>query len=224
MQPYFRLFGAVHWMILAAIPAAAAGLAWATRRNPKPVRIGMGVFLLINELIWYGYRLRVEGWRFPEGMPLQLCDLALWMTIAAALSGRVWALELAYYAGIGGSSQAVLTPDLWEPFPSYPTVYFFLAHGGLIAIVLALIWGRIARPRPSSGWRAFAVVNVFAAAVGLFNFAFKTNYMYLCRKPPGASLLDAFGPWPWYIAVGESFALGLFLLLGLPFRRSKGKS
>jgi hypothetical integral membrane protein (TIGR02206 family) len=220
MKPYFVLFGATHWAILAAIPASAAIFAWAARARPLPVRLGLGAFLLLNELVWYGYRLRVEGCRFPEGLPLQLCDLAVWMTIVAALSGRVWALEIAYYAGIGGSSQAVLTPDLWEPFPSYPTVYFFLAHGGLIAIVLALVWGRIARPRPGSPWRAFAVVNLFAVAVGLFNLAFKTNYMYLCRKPPSASLLDALGPWPWYIVAGEVFALGLFLLLGLPFRRA----
>ncbi len=221
MKPYLVLFGAAHWAIIAAIPLSAAVFAWAARVQPRPVRLGLGAFLLINELVWYGYRLRVEGWRFPEGLPLQLCDLALWMTIAAALSGRVWALEVAYYAGIGGSSQAVLTPDLWEPFPSYPTVYFFLAHGGLIATVLALIWGRIARPRPGSAWRAFGIVNLFAAAVGLFNLAFKTNYMYLCRKPANASLLDALGPWPWYILAGEMFALGLFWLLGLPFRRSK---
>jgi hypothetical integral membrane protein (TIGR02206 family) len=221
MKPYFVLFGATHWAIITAIPASAALLAWAARSRPKAVRLGLGVLLLVNELTWYGYRLRVEGFRFPEGLPLELCDLAMWMTIVAALTGRVWALELAYYAGVGGSSQAVLTPDLWEPFPSYPTVYFFLAHGGVIATVLALIWGRVARPRPGSAWRVFGVLNGFAAAVGLFNLVFKTNYMYLCQKPASASLLDAFGPWPWYIAAGEAFALGVFLLLGLPFRRPK---
>lgn len=224
MKPYLELFGATHLAILIAIPLAGAALGRAARRHPRAVSTGAGAFLLLNELTWYVYRLRVEGWRFPEGMPLELCDLALWMTVAAALSGKVWALEVAYYAALGGGSQAVLTPDLWEPFPSYPTVYFFFAHGGMISVVLALIWGRVARPRPGSEWRALAVVNLFAAGVGAFNQVFRTNYMYLCRKPANPSLLDAMGPWPWYILAGEAVALGLFVLLGLPFRRRAGSS
>jgi hypothetical integral membrane protein (TIGR02206 family) len=224
MDSDFELFGPAHLLILGSIPLLASLLAFWSRRSREPARwipLSLGLFLLVNELIWYGYKLRYEGIRFPEGLPLQLCDLALWLTVFAALSLKPWAFEVAYFAGLGGSSMAVLTPDLWAPLLSYPSVYFFLAHGGVIVTILFLVWGRITTLRRGCLWRVFGILNLFAAAVGVFNVFFHTNYMYLCRKPAGASLLDYFGPWPLYIVVGEIVALGVFLLLYLPFRSAR---
>lgn len=221
METGFHLFGPAHLLILAAIPASAAALSFTVRRRPAcayRVRLSLGGFLAINELIWYGYKLRYEGWRFPEGLPLQLCDLALWLTVAAALTVKPWAFEFAYFAGLGGSTMALLTPDLWAPFPSYPTVYFFLAHGFVVVTLLTLVWGHLARLRPGCVKRAFLILNGFTVLVGIFDVLFKTNYMYLCRKPGSSSLLDYFGPWPIYIITGEIFAFGVFWLLWLPFR------
>lgn len=223
MDPYLRLFGPVHLSILAAVPALGAALAWRVRRRPaeaRPLRLAFGTALIINELIWYGFRLYHEGFRFPEALPLQLCDLSLWLSAATALTLSQWAGELAYYWGLAGSTMALLTPDLWEAFPSYPTVYFFLAHGGLVALMLFLIWGRLLRPRPGSFWRAFFVLNVYAAAIGIFNLVFHTNYLYLCEKPASASLLDLFGDWPWYLLPAEAAGLAIFALLAWPFRHA----
>jgi len=224
MDPYMRLFGPVHLAILAAIPALGAALAWLARRSPstaRPARLSFATALVANELAWYGYRLYHEGFRFPEALPLQLCDLTLWLAIAAAFTLRPWTFDLAYHWALGGTTMALLTPDLWEAFPSYPTVYFFLAHGGVVALVLFLVWGRVTRPRPGSFWRAFFVLNIYASAIGAFNLMFHTNYLYLCEKPESASLLTWFGPWPWYILPAEVVGLALFALLGLPFRRRR---
>jgi len=216
----FDLFGPVHLVIIALIPSAAAGLAWCARRSLLSgnwIRLAMGAGVAANELIWYVYRYSHEGLRFPEGLPLQLCDFTLWLTVTAALTRKLWCFEVAYFTGIGGASMAVLTPDLWEPFPSYPTVYFFLAHGGVIATLLYLVWAKILRPQPGGIWRALAISNAFAAVIGIFNAIFGTNYLYLCRKPASASLLDYLGPWPVYILAGEAVALLVFFLLALPF-------
>jgi hypothetical integral membrane protein (TIGR02206 family) len=220
----FVLFGAAHLAILSSVPVVAALLGWWGRRHARTVRFAAGAFLIVNELIWQVFKYHRYHIPFPEGLPLQLCDLALWMTIAACFARKPWIFEVAYYTGLGGSAQAVLTPDLWEPFPSYPTIYFFLAHAGLMIVILALIWSGQARPRPRSLWWGLGAANAWGLAVGLFNAIFGTNYMYLCRKPAGASLLDWFGPWPWYLAAGELMALAVFTLLWLPFRRAKARN
>jgi hypothetical integral membrane protein (TIGR02206 family) len=214
MRSGFHLFGPAHLLILAAVLVTAAVLARLPR--PNAVRRALAVFLIVNEALWWVYRLHTEGVRFPEGLPLQLCDLGLWLTAIAALTRRAGLFDLAYYAGIGGSGMALLTPDLWAPLASYPTIYFFVAHGGVVATVLMLVWSGLMRPRRGSLRRAFAILNLYAAAVGTFDAFFHTNYMYLCRKPANASLLDYFGPWPLYLAGAEIVALGVFWLLWLP--------
>jgi hypothetical integral membrane protein (TIGR02206 family) len=221
----FVLFGPAHLVILAAIPAVAAVLSRAGRRSVVwlgRIRWSLGLLLLVNELVWYAYKLRREGVRFPEGLPLQLCDLALWMTVVALLTLKPWSRELAYFAGLGGGGMAVLTPDLWAPSWSYPTGYFFLAHGGVIASVLFLAWSGLLELRPGCLWRVFGLLNLYMAAVGGFNAVFGTNYMYLCRKPTAPSLLDYMGPWPVYLAAGECLALAVFALLWLPLRSAAG--
>ena len=119
---------------------------------------------------------------------------------------------------------ALLTPNLLEPFPSFLTVQFFVGHGLDVTATLYLVWSRQARPRPGSAGRAMLALNVYAAIAGTFDWIFKTNYMYLRAKPQNASLLDFLGPWPWYIVASEGVALGLFLLLYLPFRQSALKA
>ncbi|MFN7919449.1 MAG: TIGR02206 family membrane protein [Bryobacteraceae bacterium] len=211
------LFSPPHLAILAATGVAMAAAIIAARRHPA-VRIALGLALAANEIVWYCFRYSTEGNRFPEGLPLQLCDVTLWTTVIASLTLRQWAVEFSYFAGLAGAGMAILTPDLWTPWPSYPAIYYFLAHGLIIVSMVTLLGAGMARPRPGCLRRAFLVTNAYALAVGVFNWALGTNYMYLCRKPASATLLDWLGPWPLYIVTGEAVAFAAFALLWLPWK------
>ena len=215
-----RLLGPLHLALLAAIAAAAVGLAVLCRGRPQaahPVRLALGWGLAGNELVWWGFRYSHEGVHLAN-LPLQLCDLAVWLSVFACLRVIPWVVEFAYFAGLAGAGMALLTPDLWSPWPTYPAIYFFLAHGGIVIAVAVLVFGRICPLRRGAVWRAYGLLLGWAAITGGFNLLAKTDYMYLCRKPASASALNILGPWPVYLFTAAAVALALFWLLYLAAR------
>jgi hypothetical integral membrane protein (TIGR02206 family) len=215
-----RLFGPLHLVLLAAIALCAMLLVWWCRKTPSSrhaVRLILGWGLVINELIWWCFRYSHEGIHL-WNLPLQLCDVTLWASALACLTTIPAIVELAYFAGLAGAGMALLTPDLWSPWPTYPAVYFFIAHGAIVVAVAVLVFGGISPLRRGAMWRAYGLLLGYAALLGILNEICGTNFMYLCRKPKNASLLDALGPWPWYLIPAAVTALALFWLLWLPAR------
>jgi hypothetical integral membrane protein (TIGR02206 family) len=221
MPANFCLLGPAHLTILGAVPLLAVALAVVQRQlqpGTKGLRIGLAVVLLLDSAVFYGYQIAHGQLTFPDHLPLELCDASLCLVILALFTLNQAVFDLAYYGALAGATMALLTPNLWEPFPSFGTVQFFVAHGLIVAGALYLAWSKLARTRPGSVGRAMLALNIFAALVGMFDFVFKTDYMYLRAKPQNASLLSFLGPWPWYILASEGVALGVFILLYLPFR------
>jgi hypothetical integral membrane protein (TIGR02206 family) len=221
------LLGITHLGLLIGIAAAAAWLSALCRsrgaRFSRPARLALGLALAANELVWWIFRYSHEGihaWN----LPLQLCDVTVWSTVCACLWPVPLVVELSYFAGLAGAGMALLTPDLWSPWPSYPAVYFFLAHGGVVIGVSLLVFGRVTLLSRRAPWRAFALLLMYAAVLGGVDALLGANYMYLCRKPKAASLLNAFGPWPVYLAGGAAAALALFWLLSIPVRAASRTS
>jgi len=223
MATNFQLFGFMHVAILGAVVLLAAVLAAVQRRfapGDKALRTGLAWVILLETIGWDAYLAMHGQLAFPGQLPVELCDVTLYLTVIALFTLNAAVFDLAYYGALAATSMALLTPNLFAPFPSLLDAQYFVAHGLPVISILYLVWSRQAQPRAGSVARAMLGVNVWAALDGALDWIFKTNYMYLRIKPVNVSLLDVMGPWPWYILTGEGVALGLFLLLYLPFRQS----
>ncbi len=151
-----------------------------------------------------------------ENLSLQLFGVTIILLLIILLNKNEKLFEVAYFWGLGGASQAILTPDIGAlGFPHFRFFQFFLSHCLIIAIVIYMTVVEGLRPRKGSLKRVFIITNLYAIFVGLINYILGTNYLFISRKPDTASLLNLFGPW--YIIGVEIIAFILFFIVYLPF-------
>ncbi len=215
MRQPFHPWTPDHLAVLALTAAAAGwlGFGWKPHASARTWARVAAALLFVNETaaLWIAWQ---QG--HPR-IPLQLCDIALFLSVWALWGAPTLVMELAYFWGLSGSLQALLTPDLHQAFPDYWWIKFFITHSG--AALAAVYLGRSGRvaPTPRSLWRVWGLTNVYAACVGIVNGIWGMNYGYLAHKPSQPSLLDQFGPWPWYLLSMEGVALLSMALCYAPF-------
>ena len=219
----FVTFGPAHLAAMALTAILAAGLpAWARRAgSPKAVRavgLAIGLILVANELAYYAYGLAtVSLLEFArEKLPLHVCDVAVYLIAWTLWKRNRRLFEVAYFWGLGGTLQAVLTPNVLEGFPSYEFFRFFINHGGIVVAVLYAALALRMRPRKGCVLRLFVITNLYMVFVAGVNLLVGSNYMFLCKPPAGQSPFF-FLPWPWYIVFIELVGVAFVVLLYLPF-------
>jgi hypothetical integral membrane protein (TIGR02206 family) len=210
-----RQFSAPHLAALAVLVIASIAAVWAARRDIAGSKTTRLLALLILAA-WAGEYVAdaINGiYTAKYTLPLQLTDVISVTAVVALWTRRQLAVELLYFWSLGGSLQAMVTPDLGESFPSVYYFTYFVYHIGAIVAALMLVFGYGIYPRPRAALKAFAITLIWAAVAGIGDAITGGNYMYLRAKPVHNSLLSVMGPWPWYILTTAVLALLILLIL-----------
>ena len=158
-----------------------------------------------------------------EELPLHLCRLiAKVLPVVIWLKNIKW-LNTLYFLIIVGTLQAVITADLQYKMPHYSYFIYWIFHVSLVWIPVYIVLRLNITPSIRDMIRAFIAGNIYLFFTLIINFLIGSNYFYTRHKPPGGSLLDLFGPWPWYILVVEAVAIVLFILAYLPFYKKENR-
>jgi hypothetical integral membrane protein (TIGR02206 family) len=219
----FRPFGFAHLVVIVLTISLPFVLGSFVRKSrwPRSERIVARLFALLLLLNYVGFEIYLaatEGLAWQKALPFQLCDWAMIAIIVALLTGRERWLEVAYFWGIGGTLQAIITPDLKYAFPDVRFLTFFIAHSGIVVAIAFMMIVKKFRPHWISIVRVFLWSELYFVLTFCVDLLTGENYGYLLHQPTAASLLDLLSHEQIvYILEMHVLALVFFVVLYLPF-------
>lgn len=228
----FQLFSSPH-LIAIAVCLVVSVLIYLYRKSlqepltDRLLRYSLAGLLLFTEVFFQLWHLYTGYWSAAYTLPLQLCSVSLLFSIGMLMTNSFRLYEITFFIGVGGAAQAMITPELFYPFPHVRFFHFFIAHAAIIWACLYMTWVKRYRPTFASIWKTMGFLNGLLVIALIVNPLSGGNYLFVSHKPNNPSLIDYLGPYPWYILSLEGVALLMFLLLYLPFvvsnrsRRSK---
>ena len=226
----FILFSPSHIMTMVVSFLLFIGIPFIIVKNREAIWInflskGLGLLLIGNEWAWLFYKFNTIGGHWAEYLPLEMCTvnayLLGWLLLRKNPSHRIF--EVVYFWGLAGTVQGIVTPRLFAGFPQFLFWEYFITHTGVVLAVIILIFRHQIPITVKSLFRAFLWLQVIAIFNLVVDFTFEVNYMFMREFPEMSSIIDFFGPWPWYIFVCELFGLfsfSFYLAFPLYFQKS----
>lgn len=151
-------------------------------------------------------------------LPFQLCDWAMVVVIVALWTHRRGWFEVAYFWGLGGTVQAILTPNLPYGFPDCRFFSFFISHCGIVIGIGFLMLRYRLRPQTWSIVRVFLWTELYFVITLSVDALTQANYGFLLHKPEASTLLNILSDYrPLYLFQMHLLALAFFVALYLPF-------
>ena len=222
MTTNFEILGPSHLVVLALTLTLAIGIHVMGRRVPQQRYRQACKFILVATLagVYAGlliYKHQSGGLSLKYDLPMQLCDWAAAAVVVAILTRNQSAFEMAYFWGLSGTLQGLVTPVVSTDFPDPYFILFFIHHAIIVLSIVYLVFVLKLRPFGKSILRVFLWSQVYLVLTLLLNVLIDANYGFLMHKPQNPSMLDWLGPWPYYILSLELVAVISYLVYYLPF-------
>jgi hypothetical integral membrane protein (TIGR02206 family) len=217
----FQLFGPAHLAALAVILLMNVFLIRFRRsdeRTKNLLRWSLAIIIWVDELAWQIWNFAVGKWTVQIMLPLNICSILIWLSGFMLIFRNFRIYEFAYFLGIGGGLQYLLTPDLGiYGFPHFRFFQTFISHGLLVTTPIYMTIVEGFRPTWKSILRVAVWMNIYMVIIFLLNSAIGSNYLMINGKPATFSLLNYLPPWPYYIIFMELIGVATILLLYVPF-------
>lgn len=220
----FRVASMEHYAWL--LYTVAGALFWIRlgRRAPtEDAKRTIALYMCLTGVVFWVYAscvmIAIGNAPLQSLIPLHLCYFLNLLFPLLIWKKRIAAFDWIYPIVMAGCLQALFTPDLDQTAPHYYNLRYWFVHAGLIHTMLYVIVVFGFRPTFMGIFKCILAINVYSFMVIPINYLLNTNFLYL-REPAKGSIMEALGPWPWYIIYIELLMFVFFAVVYLPFAMS----
>ena len=178
----------------------------------------LGFTLISIELMQQLYLNHLGLWSLKTSLPIHLCGISGILAGIMMFRSSHYGFEFLALIGSPGALHALLTPQLNHGTIPFLIFKYYVSHAGIILVplFLAIVLGY--RIKRSSWYRVLLFCQVLLIIIGLTNYFFGSNYMYLAEKPLVNNPMVV-GEWPWYILGFEILGLVHILIFYYGYRK-----
>lgn len=222
MLTTFTPFGPMHAAtagVLAVAMAAASvmGSRWRGTTRELAFRRTWAWSIVVWQIGAVAYWARPSHFDLASSLPLQLCDVAVWIAPFALLTQKRWLRAVLYFWAIGLSTQAFFTPVLAEGVAHPKFWLFWVGHTQIVGSAIYDVVALGFRPRGRDFVYGMIANVAYFAMVMPLNLAFGLNYGFVGNvRPEHTTLIDSLGPWPlrllWIFLLVHTIMLALWLV------------
>ncbi|SHI10602.1 conserved hypothetical integral membrane protein TIGR02206 [Sporobacter termitidis DSM 10068] len=221
---YTANFSPAHiaWVLTVLLLMPAIVCIYRLRTAAVRVRIkkGLALVMLLCEASSWLWQALTGAFTVQYSLPLQLCDISVFLEFAAVYAKRAALLrEFSYALSMPAAFAAVVTPGWYYPFLTYGYLKMALMHALLILIPVLLVWGDGVRPDYRRLLQVSPLFVLFIAIAVTANTFLGSNYMFLAYVPRDTALA-VFESWfgnPGYVLPELFLLLLIWTVLYLPW-------
>jgi len=225
----FEAFSLQHFLALAIVGVIGWGSIWFAKHKLnffQRTYLGTALalfatFTIIIRMIWVAAQGEFD---VTKDLPFHLCRITAFILPFLMFYHKRRLFGVLYFWIMVGTFNAMITPDLKDGFPSPEFFIYFIYHGVLVIAILYAVFIYKMKPNWTDLFHAFVATNLLLLLMYVVNLLLGSNYFYTMHKPETASMLDYFGPWPWYLLVSEGVALVMMFFALLPFLITRNRS
>ncbi|MFM7770440.1 MAG: TIGR02206 family membrane protein, partial [Bacteroidota bacterium] len=144
-----KIFSTEHLLVICITLLLCIVIPFIVSKKPhvhKPFSVIVGSILLLNIVVYQVYRIRTGYWGADNDLPMHLCAWANVITAIALFTRNTTLSAIAWCWVMMGSINGLITPQLENPFPEIPYIYFVIGHSGLMIAVSTLVYGIKIKP------------------------------------------------------------------------------